>query len=307
MHPKYIKINNYGGFSMIYSIENKKMKVEIESHGAELMSVKTISDGCEYLWQGDPKYWGDRACVIFPICGRLVDGYYTYEGKKYEMELHGFVRNREFSVLERKEDRITFEFTADDSSKEIYPFDFTLRVTYALDGNRLVNAFTVINNGESILPYSLGGHPGFNVPLDKNDSFEDCYLAFGEKCEPEMFLLSPTCFLSGETAPFKLKCGTRLPLTHDLFDNDAIFLKNTAKTVSIKSKKSKKTLTVEFEDFDYVGFWHAMKSDAPFVCIEPWTGLPATDGKHDDFATKQAMRYLDGGADITYKFTIIAK
>ena len=256
---------------MLYTIENKKLLVQIESLGAELMSIKTKADDCEYLWQGDPKYWGNRACVLFPICGRLVDGYYTYEGKKYEMELHGFVRKREFTVVDQKDDAITFEFNADEQSKAIYPFDFTFRVTYSLDGNKLVNAFTVVNNGDRTLPYAVGGHPGFNVPIDKNDKFEDCYLAFGEKCEPEMFLLSPTCFLSGETAPFKLKCGTRLPLTHDLFDNDAIFLKNMAKSVSIKSKNSKKSLTVEYPDFDYVGFWHAMKSDAPFVCIEPCT------------------------------------
>jgi len=50
-----------------------------------------------------------------------------------------------------------------------------------------------------------------------------------------------------------------------------------------------------------------MKADAPFVCIEPWTGLPATDGIHDDFATKQAMKYLDSGKSATHEFTIIAK
>ena len=292
---------------MLYTIENKKLCVQIASLGAELMSIKTKADGCEYLWQGDPKYWRSRACVLFPICGRLVDGYYTYEGKKYEMELHGFVRRREFTVFEQKEDAITFEFKADEQSLAIYPFDFTFRVTYALDGNKLVNKFTVINNGQAVLPYAVGGHPGFNVPFDGNGSFEDYYLSFGEKCEPEMFLLSPTCFLNGETAPFKLTCGTRLPLVHSLFDNDAIFLKNMAKSVTIKSKTTKKSLTVEYEDFDYVGLWHAMKSDAPFLCIEPWTGLPATDGIHDDFATKQAMRYLDGGKETSLSFNVIVK
>ena len=292
---------------MLYTIENKKLHVEIASLGAELMSIKTKADGCEYLWQGDSKYWSGRACVLFPICGRLVDGYYMYEGKKYEMELHGFVRRREFTVVDQRDDAITFEFKADEQSLAIYPFDFTFRVTYAFDGDKLVNKFTVVNNGESVLPYAVGGHPGFNVPFDGNGKFEDYYIAFGEKCEPEMFLLSPTCFLNGETAPFKLKCGTRLPLVHSLFDNDAIFLKNMAKSVSIKSKTTKKSLTVEYEDFDYVGLWHAMKSDAPFLCIEPWTGLPATDGIHDDFATKQAMRYLDGGKETTLSFNIIVK
>ena len=291
---------------MLYTIENKKLKVEIASRGAELMSIKTKADDCEYLWQGNEKYWASRACVLFPICGRLVDGYYTYEGKKYEMNLHGFARKTEFTMVEQKEDSITFELKADETSLAIYPFNFTFRVTYTLDGNKLLNSLTVINNDEKVLPYAVGGHPGFNVPLD-NGNFEDWYLSFGEKCEPETFLLAPSCMHSGETAPFKLKCGTRLPLTHDLFDNDAIFLKNTAKSITIKSAKSKKSLTVEFADFDYVGLWHTMKADAPFVCIEPWTGLPATDGKHDDLATKQAMKYLESGKSSTQEITIIAK
>ena len=292
---------------MLYTIENKKLKVEVASRGAELMSIKSKADDCEYLWQGNEKYWASRACVLFPICGRLVDGYYTYEGNKYEMQLHGFARKTEYTMVEQKEDSITFELKADETSLAMYPFNFTFRVTYTLDGNKLLNSLTVINNDEKVLPYAVGGHPGFNVPLDGNGKFEDWYLSFGEKCEPEMFLLAPSCMLSGETAPFKLKCGTRLPLTHDLFDNDAIFLKNTAKSITIKSRNSKKSLTVEFADFDYVGLWHAMKSDAPFLCIEPWTGLPATDGKQDDFATKQAMKYLDGGKSAKYEFTIIAK
>lgn len=292
---------------MLYTIESKKVKVEISDLGGELMSIQTKADGCEYLWQGDPKYWAGRACVLFPICGRLVDGYYTYEGNKYEMELHGFIRRRVLTVAEQKADSITFEFRADEESKKIYPFDFTFRITYTIDGNKLLNSFTVVNHGDGVLPYAVGGHPGFNVPLDKNDKFEDCYLSFGEKCQPEMFLLSPTCFLNGDTAPFALKCGTRRALTHDMFDDDAIFLKNMAKSVSIKSKNSKKSVTVEYPDFDYVGFWHARNSDAPFVCIEPWTGLPGTDGKVDDFATKQAMKYLDGGKSATYEFTVTVK
>ena len=293
--------------NMLYTIENKKLKVEISSLGAELMSIKSKADGCEYLWQGDAKYWASRACVLFPICGRLVDGYYTYEGQKYEMNLHGFARKTEYTMVEQKEDSITFELKADDTSKAMYPFDFTFRVTYSLDGNRLLNSLNVINTGDKVLPYAVGGHPGFNVPLESGSKFEDWYLSFGEKCEPEMFLVAPSCCLAGGTVPFKLKCGTRLPLKHDLFDNDAIFLKNTAKSITIKSAASKKSLTVEFPDFDYVGIWHTMKADAPFVCIEPWTGLPATDGIHDDFATKQAMKYIEIGKSATHEFTIIAK
>ena len=148
---------------MLYTIENKKLKVEIASRGAELMSIKSKADDCEYLWQGDAKYWASRACVLFPICGRLVDGYYMYEGQKYEMQLHGFARKTEYTMVEQKEDSITFELKADETSLAMYPFNFTFRVTYTLDGNKLLNSLTVINNDEKVLPYAVGGHPGFII------------------------------------------------------------------------------------------------------------------------------------------------
>lgn len=292
---------------MLYTIENKKLSVTVSDAGAELMSIKTRADGCEYLWQGDEKYWEDRAPLLFPICGRLVGGYYTYGGKEYKMDIHGFVRVSTFTVAEKTDDSITLTFSSNEETKKQYPFDFAFKATYRLDGDRLVNSFEIINSGSETLPYSFGGHPGFNVPLGGEGAFEDCYLAFGEKCAPELFLLSPTCFLSGETEPYKLTCGKRLDLKHSLFDNDAIFLKDAAKSVSIKSRASKKSVTVEYSDFDYIGFWQADHTDATFLCIEPWNGLPGFDGKTDDFSTKVAMRQLPAGECEKMEFTIVIK
>ena len=292
---------------MLYTIENKRLAVTVSDMGAELMSIKTKADDCEYLWQGDKKYWGDRAPILFPICGRLVGGCYTYGGEEYKMDIHGFARASAFTLTEKSDDAITLTLESSEETKKIYPFDFVLSATYRLEGDRLINSYKIINSGVQTLPYSFGGHPGFNVPLGGEGNFEDCYLAFGEKCTPEIFLLSPSLFLSGNTAPFKLTCGKRLDLRHDLFDNDAIFLKDAAKSVSIKSRVSKKSVTVEYNDFDYIGFWQADHSDATYVCIEPWNGLPGIDGKVDDFESKVAMRQLPAGESYKMEFSIVIK
>ena len=63
---------------MTHSIFNDILTVEIAEKGAELMSVKSNKDGCEYLWQGDAKYWEDRSPVLFPICSSVADDIYTY-------------------------------------------------------------------------------------------------------------------------------------------------------------------------------------------------------------------------------------
>ena len=71
---------------MIHSISNDILTVEISEKGAELRSIKSKVDGCEYLWQGNAEYWEDRSPTIFPICSSVFEGKYTYGDKEYEMD-----------------------------------------------------------------------------------------------------------------------------------------------------------------------------------------------------------------------------
>lgn len=57
-------------------------------------------------------------------------------------------------------------------------------------------------------------------------------------------------------------------------------------TVTLGSQKDEKKVTVTSPDMPYLGIWHAPETDAPFVCIEPWSSLPSTDGVIDEFETK---------------------
>ena len=52
-------------------------------------------------------------------------------------------------------------------------------------------------------------------------------------------------------------------------------------------------MTVSYPDMRYLGIWHKPKSDAPYVCIEPWTSLPSVDGEVDDLETKADMETLE--------------
>ncbi|MBQ7380665.1 MAG: aldose 1-epimerase family protein, partial [Clostridia bacterium] len=165
---------------MNYIIENSAIRVEISDLGAELMSIVGKKTGFEYLWQGDAEYWSSRASVLFPICGRLTEGKYTYRGKTYEMVLHGFARKQVFTVVEQKADAITFELRPNEASREAYPFDFIFRVIYTLDGASVRTTLAVENPGKENLPFSVGGHPGFNIPFVEGESFEDYYMEF--KC-----------------------------------------------------------------------------------------------------------------------------
>ena len=78
---------------MRYVLENDTLRVEIDSFGAELKSVKRKSDGKEYMWYADKKYWGRTSPVLFPFVGNCRNKEYRYGGKTYAMGQHGFARD----------------------------------------------------------------------------------------------------------------------------------------------------------------------------------------------------------------------
>ncbi len=291
---------------MIYTIKNEVLCAEINSLGAEIHSIKT-NDSTEYMWQGDPAYWSGQAPIMFPICGRLFGGKYTYLGKEYEMPSHGIARVSEFTLKAQGDSFITLSLVGNDETKKSYPFDFIFDVTFSLDGSVLKVEYKVTNTDTKELIFGLGGHPAFNVPLEKGLCFEDYAVEFEKSCDAMRVDFSPTCFLT-ENDQVYTRCGTKtINLRHDLFDNDAIFLYNVPKKITLFSSKGEKSVTVKFDKMKYIGLWHATKKDAPYLCIEPWTSVPATDGIVDDLSTKKEMIHLGSGYIHKTGYEIIIK
>lgn len=289
---------------MIYSIENEKIKISVSDMGAEMTSLVLKETNVEYLWQADPEFWAGQAYNLFPICGRLWDGKYTYKGKTYEMNLHGFARKTLFSLVDKSENSLSFSICDSDASYAQYPFHFKLILTYTICDNSVTTTFSVINNDEKDLIFALGGHPGFNVPLADGEKFSDYSICFSDKCKPNKLCMSERCFYLGSKEPFKLDDDKSFSLSHSLFANDAIFLTDVAKEVTLKSNISNRYVKVSYPEMNYLGFWHKPQSEAPYVCIEPWTSVPAIDGKVDDFETKVSMMTLNSGKTHTQSFTI---
>ena len=290
--------------AQLYTIENQEIKVTITDQGAEMISLIGKADNTEYLWQGDPTYWTGHAYNLFPICGRLTEGKYTYRGNTYEMNLHGFFRKSHVDMYEQGDNFISFRMVDSEATRKMYPFGFDFTLTYTLMENTVVTTFDVINTGDNDLIFAVGGHPGFNLPMGGEGAFEDYYLEFDEPCETRKLVMSETCYYMNDTVPFPLRDGKYLSLTHDLFDNDAIFLANAAEGVTLKSDKSGKYVHLSYPDMKFVGLWHAPKTEAPYMCIEPWTSVPAIDGVIDDFETKLEMNKLAPGATYTNSFSI---
>lgn len=292
------------GQTMLFTIENELIKVVISDIGAELQNYILKEDGTEYLWQGDPKYWSGRAFNLFPICGRLTEGRYLYDGKSYDMRIHGFLREMPMQASQSSPESVTFTLTESEATLAQYPFRFVASVTYTVEGTSLITAFTVKNPDTKELIFCVGGHPGFNIPLTKGEKFEDYYLEFTEKAPAKHMIFSESCMYTDETKPLPLENGTVLRMRHDLFDNDAIFIRDMCREVTLCSDKSAKSVRVTYPDMKYLGLWHKPKTDAPYCCIEPWCSVPSYENVVDHLETKMDMEHLPAGGIYTSSFRI---
>lgn len=279
---------------MNYTIKNEKLTVTVSDMGAELQSIKG-ADGTEYLWQGDPQIWDGKAPNLFPYIARMTGEKYTVYGKQYAMKIHGFVMYRTLTMEKQTADSITFRLDSDEETRVQYPFEFTYRITYTLEENTLVTTVSVENRDSRRMFFGVGGHPGFMVPLEEGLTFEDYVLQFSEASQPYRVGFSDTCFLTGQDAFYPLQNGKEIALKHELFDQDAIVLKNMPKTVKLCSEKGKHSVTVTYPDFAYLGFWHMPKREAPYVCIEPWSSLPSREGVIEDLEFQSDLLRLDAG------------
>ncbi len=288
---------------MHYTIENQQLSLTVDSLGAQMLHLQS-ADHTEYLWQGDPQYWGDRAPNLFPFIGRLTNNSYKYLGKVYPMGIHGFAAGKEFSPVTHTQTAVTLELRSDPQIAESYPFAFVLQITYALQADTVAITFHVENQGANTMPFGIGGHPGFRVPLQDGECFEDYYLEFGTPCQPDRVGFTPAVYLNGHDEAYPLREDKFLDLRHDLFDEDAIILKNMAREVTLRSKKSGRGVQVSYADLPYLGIWHWPKTHAPYVCIEPWSSLPSRQDVVEEFTCKSDLLQLAPGNTYETTWTI---
>lgn len=288
---------------MLHTIKNEFLTVTAAEKGAELQSILG-ADGAEYLWQGDSRYWSDRALNLFPFVARLTEGRYELDGNIYELPIHGFAPERNFTLKENNGTKMVLELTDDAQTLLQYPRHFSFQVIYELAQNALNVCFRVENRDQKPLYFGLGGHPGFNVPLTKGRRFEDYRLRFAEYTPCKRVVFTDDCFPTGEHEPFPLKDGNILPLDHHLFDNDAIVLTDMARQVTLEAENDPHSITVTYPQMPYLGLWHWPKTDAPYLCIEPWGSLPAKAGEITVFEKKEDLYRLQPGGNYENSWSI---
>lgn len=157
-----------------------------------------------------------KSSFLFPFANRLADGVYTWDGQSYEFPLddsinghgiHGFGTDKsfEFTKQELTDKRAVFRCSYTDGGDHPgYPFPFRFQVGFTVDRpNGLTIQLTCQNQGDTVIPVSLGWHP---------------YFTLGTKID-EVEMELPGCSLIGVNARM-MPTGKRYP--YDDFSKPAL-------------------------------------------------------------------------------------
>jgi galactose mutarotase-like enzyme len=276
-------------------IENEYLRAVIAPTGAELQSLLHKTTGIEHLWNGDPVFWPKYSPVLFPTVGPLKDETYFFEDKTYQLPRHGFAREKSFDAEQVSSTEAFFTLKDDEQTLSAFPFKFILSLHYILEGHKLSCTYEVSNPGTENLLFSVGAHPAFAIPFDKGTSYSDYYLEFNKTESLEQWKLQDGGLIGDLTIPLPIS-NNRLALSHELFYEDAIVLKNMqSNQITIGCNRHAHGLHFGFNDFPYFGIWAA--KDASFVCLEPWCGIADSTTHDQQLQHKEGIQLLAPSAE----------
>ena len=274
-------------------LRNDQLSILVSEKGAELQSIKD-ADGKEYLWQADPKYWPRHSPILFPLVCSVNDETYRIEGHEYHLPRHGFARDAEFKLISQSERKVTLALESSEETRKVYPYDFTLSVSYVLDGNRIGVIWHVHNTDTREIHFQIGGHPAFNIPDMK--AGENQYGRIRLDNEEPMDALHSHGDGSHDMdeVPFVEAEDGIMEFSNNTWRNDSIKIhKCQLHRAELLNKAGEPEVTVTFRT-----------PVVAFVCIEPWYGIGDPRGFKGEFKDKPLMNHLQPGASFMSKYEI---
>lgn len=283
------------------NLKYKNIEVGISTLGAELKSLK--KNGKEYIWCSDSKFWKRSAPFLFPVVGSLKDKKTTIKGKEYQLSQHGFLRDQEFEVLERKDNSISFISKANEETLSHYPFKYETVITYTYENEALETKIKIKNIGDSELYFNIGGHPAFNCPLYEGEKFEDYKIIFEKEETFNSPLVCEGGLLDFNTGVYNKQNIKEIVLDKEIFTIDTILIKDVkSKTIKLVNKDDK-GIEFSYPKFSTLAIWTPY-NEAPFICLEPWIGyndLVDTKGTYEE---KADLVYLNKDEEFVCSYFI---
>ena len=159
---------------------------------------------------------GNGIPLLFPFPNRIREGTYTWAGRDYHLPdtvvgydntgnaIHGFCLDRPWRVVDSGPDFAVGEFRLSRDApdrREFWPADFVIRCRYKVAGSSLRSRFEIVNPDSVVLPWGLGTHAYFKLPLSAESRADQCLLVASPTTRYELIDCLPT--------------GGRMPLPDD--------------------------------------------------------------------------------------------
>lgn len=277
-------------------LSNDHLTIEIAERGAELRSIHD-AEGGEWLWHGDPAWWGGRAPLLFPLVGRSPDDTVSIAGKTYPMKQHGFARTSDFTIESADRTSAVLTLTDSPATREIYPFAFALTIAYRLDGTTLGTTATVENRDSAPMPFQFGFHPGFAWPLPRARG-EAHQVVLGNGGEPPLHRLDgATKLLLAESLPSPFRDGVLTPQAAMFEDDAMLFLSGAGDHFAFVAAGGTR-LDMRVTNLPEFALWQ--KPGAPYLCLEPWHGTTPFTGTGDALETRNGAAVLPPGETMQF-------
>lgn len=281
---------------MTFTIQKGDAVAICSAKGGELTSFQ--HQGIEYVWQGDSRYWSGQAPCLFPVVCRAKEDRVILDGISYPMPKHGIARKAEYTPAQVTPDYVVFQLQQSADSKQAYPYDFTLEIIHRVVNDGFSTTYRVTNTDTKRMPFCIGGHPGFNCPLREGEQFSDYSIRFADAFGAVAHVTEPgSGYMDPSSPALHVIQNNELPLRYSDYDDDAIVVENLSqKSLQLVNRGTGHGIQFDFASFDAIGFWTPVKMDAPFICLEPWNGLPGGLDETPDMADKKYVKYLEPGA-----------
>ena len=295
--------------SEIISISNGSLTASIDTMGAQLMSLRKGES--EYLWQGDSNWWPRRAPILFPIVGVLKDGEAESAEGTISLARHGLARLNQFEVVEQSPSSLTLQLKSTEETRKSYPYDFELKLIFSVAGDTLTQTYEVTNPANVVLPFTLGAHPAFNIPIPGVEAasldqyhllFTRSWTSYGPSITDEG--------LCDYTTPQRLIVDSdTLPLSWELINREKTITledvpdRRITLAANVEASSEAHGIQMDFEGFDYLGIWSAAPG-CPFVALEPWCGIADTVDCDGIFEHKPGIMCLEPEQNITKTLSV---
>ncbi len=274
-----------------------RLRAAFEARGAQLRSLRL--DGTELLWQaGDP--WHYTAPVLFPLISKLPGNVLHHAGRDHDIPSHGVARTADWQHVASDADSVSYLLRSSVETLDAFPFPFELLLDARAGGSALELAYTVTNTGDEPLPFLLGGHPAFLWPLP------------GAVADAPHTVTWESGGATMRQAVDGLRPGRldspvidgRLHLQREFFAEDALLFDDIEPRVATYTAEGAASITLRYDDYPVLGVWSKPGDDAAFVCLEPWSGYPATADFAADIVELPGAELLAPGASRTFRHTI---